>query len=71
MTRRAAREVYEDSGLEPKDFQVVELHDCFTTNELLTFEGLGLCNQGEGGRLIDEDQTTYGGKWVVNPSAVS
>ena len=68
MTKRAAREVYEDTGLGPNDFQVVELHDCFTANELLTYEGLGLCDEGQGGRLIDEDQTTYGGKWVVNPS---
>jgi len=68
MSRRAADKVYEQAGLGPKDVQVIELHDCFSTNELVTYESLGLCKEGEGGRLIDEDQVTYGGKWVVNPS---
>jgi sterol carrier protein 2 len=68
LTAAAATKVYEQSGLGPKDVQVIELHDCFTPNELITYEGLGLCGEGEAGRLIDEDQTTYGGKWVVNPS---
>jgi len=68
MSRRAAEKVYEQAGLGPEDVQVIELHDCFSTNELVTYESLGLCKEGEGGRLIDEDQVTYGGKWVVNPS---
>ncbi len=68
MSRRAADKVYEQAGLGPKDVQVIELHDCFSTNELVTYESLGLCKEGEGGRLIDEDEVTYGGKWVVNPS---
>ena len=68
MSRRAAKAVYEQAGLGPEDAQVIELHDCFSTNELVTYESLGLCREGEGGRLIDEDQVTYGGKWVVNPS---
>jgi len=68
MSKRAAEAVYEQSGLGPEDVQVIELHDCFSTNELVTYESLGLCKEGEGGRLIDEDQVTYGGKWVVNPS---
>ena len=68
LTTAAAKQVYEQSGLGPKDVQVIELHDCFTPNELITYEGLGLCGEGEAGRLIDENQTTYGGKWVVNPS---
>jgi acetyl-CoA acetyltransferase len=68
MSKRAADAVYEQAGLGPKDVQVIELHDCFSTNELVTYESLGLCKEGEGGRLIDEDQVTYGGKWVVNPS---
>jgi acetyl-CoA acyltransferase len=59
MTRRAAKKVYEQTGLGPKDVQVIELHDCFSTNELITYEG---------GRLIDEDAVTFGGRWVVNPS---
>jgi sterol carrier protein 2 len=68
LTKAAAADVYEQAGLGPKDVDVIELHDCFTPNELITYEGLGLCGEGEAGRLIDEDQTTYGGKWVVNPS---
>ncbi len=68
LTKAAAKKVYEQSGLGPNDVQVIELHDCFTPNELITYEGLGLCGEGEAGKLIDEDQTTYGGKWVVNPS---
>ena len=68
LTRAGARQVYEQAGLGPEDVDVIELHDCFTPNELITYEGLGLCGEGEAGKLIDEDQTTYGGKWVVNPS---
>jgi acetyl-CoA acyltransferase len=68
MSRRAAQAVYEQAGLGPEDVQVIELHDCFSTNELVTYETLGLCKDGEGGRLIDEDEVTYGGRWVVNPS---
>ncbi|MFW6049647.1 MAG: lipid-transfer protein [Myxococcota bacterium] len=68
MTRKASREVYEDAGKGPEDFDVVELHDCFTANELVTYEALGLCGEGEAGRLLDEDRVTYGGDWVVNPS---
>jgi sterol carrier protein 2 len=68
LTRKAAEKVYEQSGLGPEDVQVVELHDCFSTNELITYEGLGLCAPGKGGELIDSGAVTYGGKWVVNPS---
>jgi acetyl-CoA acetyltransferase len=68
MTRRAAQKAYEESGLGPEDVQVIELHDCFSTNELITYEGLGLCPEGAGGKLIDEGAVTYGGQWVVNPS---
>ncbi len=68
LTKAAAKKVYEQSGLGPDDVQVIELHDCFTPNELVTYEGLGLCGEGESGRLIEENRTTYGGKWVVNPS---
>lgn len=52
----------------PEDVDVIELHDCFSTNELISYECLQLCPPGEGGKLIDDDQVTYGGKWVVNPS---
>jgi acetyl-CoA acetyltransferase len=68
MTERGAKKVYEQAGIGPEDVQVIELHDCFSTNELITYEGLGLCPEGDGGRLIDEGRVTYGGKWVVNPS---
>jgi sterol carrier protein 2 len=68
LTRKAARRVYEQSGIGPEDVDVIELHDCFSTNELITYEGLGLCPDGKGGELIDSGATTYGGKWVVNPS---
>ena len=68
MNEAAARKVYQQSGLGPEDFQVIELHDCFSANELLLYEALGLCDAGEAGKLIDAGDTTYGGRWVVNPS---
>jgi acetyl-CoA acetyltransferase len=68
MTRAAARMVYEQASITPDDVDVIELHDCFSANELLTYEALGLCGEGESGKLIDNDDTTYGGRWVVNPS---
>ena len=68
MTRKAAREVYEQSGLGAEDLDVVELHDCFSCNEMVTYEALGLCEDGKGGELIDSGAVTYGGKTVVNPS---
>jgi len=68
MSAKAAREVYETAGVGPQDVDVIELHDCFSANELITYEALGLCEEGEAGRLVDEDETTYGGRWVVNPS---
>ncbi|MCU1639872.1 MAG: lipid-transfer protein [Nocardia sp.] len=68
MNVQAAQSVYEQSGLGAQDFQVIELHDCFSANELLLYEALGLCGTGEAGALIDAGDTTYGGRWVVNPS---
>jgi acetyl-CoA acyltransferase len=68
MTRAAAQAAYEESGLGPEDAQVIELHDCFSANELLSYEGLGLSGEGKAGVLIDEGAVTYGGRWVVNPS---
>ncbi|MBF6350168.1 lipid-transfer protein [Nocardia flavorosea] len=65
---RAARATYEQAQLGPEDVDVIELHDCFSINEILTYEALGLCGEGEGATLIDAGDTTYGGKWVVNPS---
>ncbi|XUL87775.1 lipid-transfer protein [Streptomyces galilaeus] len=68
MSRAAARQVYERSGLGIEDVDVVELHDCFSINELLTYEALGMCGPGESGKLVESGGTTYGGRWVVNPS---
>jgi len=68
MTRSAADKAYEMSGLGPENVDVIELHDCFSCNELLTYEGLRLAEEGKGGELIDSGAVTYGGKWVVNPS---
>jgi acetyl-CoA acetyltransferase len=68
LSRQAAQAVYNQSGLGPENVDVIELHDCFSTNELLTYEALGLCPVGKGGELIDSGAVTYGGKWVVNPS---
>ncbi len=68
MTRKAAEKVYHQSGLGPENVDVVELHDCFSTNEMITYEGLGLCPEGKGGEFVDSGANTYGGKVVVNPS---
>ncbi|HEY3360050.1 MAG TPA: lipid-transfer protein [Polyangia bacterium] len=68
MAKAAAAQVYEQTGLGPRDVQVIELHDCFTVNELLTYEALGLCPEGEAERLVWDGQNTYGGRWVTNPS---
>jgi acetyl-CoA acetyltransferase len=68
MNVQAAQKVYDQSGLGPQDFGVIELHDCFSANELLLYEALGLCGEGEAPKLIDAGDTTYGGRWVVNPS---
>jgi sterol carrier protein 2 len=68
MAKHSAAALYEKAGLGPKDVQVVELHDCFTANELLTYEALGLCPEGEAEKFIWDGDNTYGGKWVTNPS---
>ncbi len=68
MTVNAGKQVYEKAGLGPKDVQVVELHDCFTANEVLTYEALGLCKEGEAEKFIWDGDNTYGGKVVTNPS---
>jgi len=68
MSKLAADKVYNQSGLTPNDVQVIELHDCFSCNELVTYEALGLCPEGKAAQLVDTGAVTYGGKWVVNPS---
>ena len=68
MSREAANRAYEEAQAGPQEAQVVELHDCFSANELITYEALGLAEEGHGHELVDAEDTTYGGRWVVNPS---
>jgi acetyl-CoA acetyltransferase len=68
MAAATARQVYEGAGIGPDDVDVVELHDCFTVNELLTYEALGLCAEGQAERFIMDGDNTYGGAIVTNPS---
>ena len=68
MTKAAADEVYNEAGIGPEDIDVVELHDCFTANELVTYEGLGLTPEGTAEKFINDGDNTYGGKVVTNPS---
>src|SRR5207302_8407471 len=69
MSREAARRAYEEAEVGPEDVQVVELHDCFSANELITYEALGFAEEGEGHKLVESEATTFGGSGpVVNPS---
>ncbi|MCC4286048.1 lipid-transfer protein [Marinobacter salarius] len=68
LTELAAEKVYEQAGVAPEDIDVIELHDCFAQNELITYEALGLCSPGEGERLVEDGDNTYGGTFVTNPS---
>ena len=68
MAQTCADQVYAMAGAGPADVDVVELHDCFSCNELITYEALRLCPEGEGGQLVESGNCTYGGKYVVNPS---
>jgi sterol carrier protein 2 len=68
MTRRAALRVYEQSGIGPGDVPLVELHDCFTSNELITYEALGLVEEGGAEKFVLDGDNTYGGRVVTNPS---
>lgn len=68
MTRQATREVLEAAEAAIEDVAVLEVHDCFSINEIITYEAMGMCAQGEGGSLVRNGATTYGGRWVVNPS---
>lgn len=67
-TREAARQAYEMAGIGPEDLDLVELHDYFATAEILHYENLGLCGEGEAGRMIDEGETCSGGRIPVNVS---
>lgn len=68
MAKAAADQAYEASGVSPEDIRVVELHDCFTANELITYEGLGLTPEGTAEKFILDGDNTYGGRVVTNPS---
>ena len=68
MARDAAQQVYEQAGVAPGDVQVVELHDCFAHNELITYEALGLCPEGGAEKFVEDGDNTYGGRFVTNPS---
>ena len=68
MAKNAANQVYEAAGIGPDDVDVVELHDCFAHNELITYEALGLCARGDAAKFVDDGDNTYGGKYVTNPS---
>lgn len=68
MTRRGVENLYRQTGIRPSDVDVIELHDCFSANELITYEALGLCPEGGAGDFIDRGDNTYGGRYVINPS---
>ncbi len=68
MAKAAASKVYEQAGIGPSEIKVVELHDCFAQNELITYEALGLCPEGGAQAFIDAGDNTFGGRVVTNPS---
>jgi sterol carrier protein 2 len=77
MTRQAADQAYAQAHIKPEDVAIIELHDCFTTNEMCALEGLGLAPEGEGWKLVEDGSITYdktgglpmnGKGWIVNPS---
>ncbi|GAB2818809.1 lipid-transfer protein [Actinocorallia aurea] len=67
-SKRAADKAMAEAGITIDDVDVIELHDCFSANELISYEALGMAAVGEGHKLVEAEATTYGGKWVVNPS---
>ncbi|HQT67594.1 MAG: lipid-transfer protein [Rhodospirillales bacterium 20-60-12] len=68
LSREAAAQAYEQAGIGPEDLDVVELHDCFAQNELISYEALGLCPEGEAARFVTDGDNSYGGRYVTNPS---
>ena len=68
MSQAAANDLYEKTGIGPDDVDVVELHDCFTSNEIITYEALQLTEEGGSEQFVSDGDNTYGGKVVVNPS---
>jgi sterol carrier protein 2 len=67
MAERVSGQVYEAAGVGPEDVRVVELHDCFAHNEVITYESLGLCPEGGASRFIADGDNSYGGRVVTNP----
>ncbi|XP_060846890.1 sterol carrier protein 2 [Rhopalosiphum padi] len=68
MTKLAADKLFSKTTIKPEDVDVVELHDCFSANELITYDALGLCKPGKAGEFVESGSNTYGGQVVVNPS---
>ncbi|CAK5082168.1 unnamed protein product [Meloidogyne enterolobii] len=68
LIKKISERLYSKTGVDPSQIQVIELHDCFAPNELITYEALGLCPIGKAGEIVDKGDNTYGGKWVINPS---
>ncbi|VUC34737.1 unnamed protein product [Clonostachys rosea] len=68
MTQHAVKVATTEAGISPRDVQVVELHDCFSANEMVVLDALGLCDKGKAHELVRNGDITYGGKYVVNPS---
>ena len=68
MSRDASCRIYEAAGIGPQDVDVVELHDCFAHNELITYEALGLCPDGGAAKFVSDGDNSYGGQVVTNPS---
>jgi acetyl-CoA acetyltransferase len=68
MARGAAARAYAEAGIGPEEADVVELHDCFTANELIAYEALGLTPEGTAEQFILDGDNTYGGRVVTNPS---
>ncbi len=68
LSKAASGKVYDAAGIGPEDIDVVELHDCFAQNELITYEALGLCGEGEAEKFVLDGENTYGGRFVANPS---
>ena len=68
MSVHASSVAYKEAGITPHDISVIELHDCFAQNELIAYEALGLAAEGEGEKLVEDGDNTYGGKYVTNPS---
>ncbi|KAI1851757.1 hypothetical protein JX265_010991 [Neoarthrinium moseri] len=68
MTQYAAKTAMAEAGVKPSEFQVCELHDCFSANEMITIDALGLCEKGKAHEMVRNGDITYGGKMVINPS---